>query len=64
MVKLVRDVMNRGVMACTPSTTVREAARRMTQHNANALVVVEEASGEMEGIVHPFEPGRRVPQQP
>lgn len=51
MAKLVRDVMSRGVMTCTPETTVREAARRMAEHGVNALVVVEEASGELEGIV-------------
>lgn len=51
MTKFVRDVMSRSVMACTPETTVREAARRMVEHNVNALVVVEEAVGELEGIV-------------
>jgi CBS domain-containing protein len=51
MAKLVRDVMSRSVMTCTPETTVREAARRMSEHRVNALVVVEEMSGELEGIV-------------
>ena len=51
MVRFVRDVMSRSVMTCTPETTVREAARRMAEHHVNALVVVEEASGELEGIV-------------
>ncbi len=51
MVKMVRDVMSRNVMACNPETTVREAAQRMAEHNVNALVVVEEASGELEGLV-------------
>jgi CBS domain-containing protein len=51
MVKMVRDVMSRSVMGCTPETTVREAARRMADHNVNALVVLEEASGELEGLV-------------
>lgn len=51
MVKFVRDVMARGVMSCTPETTVREAARRLAEHGVSALVVVEEASGELEGIV-------------
>jgi CBS domain-containing protein len=51
MAKFVRDVMSHGVMTCTPETTVREAAQRMTEHHINALVVVEEASGELEGIV-------------
>ena len=49
--KFVRDVMNRSVVTCTPDTTVREAARRMAEHGVNALVVVEELSGELEGIV-------------
>jgi CBS domain-containing protein len=51
MVKYVRDVMSRSVLTCTPEMTVREAAQRMAEHHVNALVVVEEASGELEGIV-------------
>ncbi len=51
MAKLVRDVMSRSVMTCTPETSVREAARRMAEHRVNALVVVEEMSGELAGIV-------------
>jgi CBS-domain-containing membrane protein len=51
MVKFIRDVMSRGVMTCTPETTIREAAQRMAEHHINALVVVEEASGELEGLV-------------
>ena len=50
-IKFVRDVMSRSVVTCTLETTVREAARRMTEHGVNALVVVEELSGELEGIV-------------
>lgn len=49
--KFVRDVMSRSVVTCTPAMTVREAARRMAEHRVNALVVVEELSGELEGIV-------------
>lgn len=49
--KFVRDVMSRSVVTCTPDTTVHEAARRMAEHGVNALVVVEELSGELEGIV-------------
>jgi CBS domain-containing protein len=49
--KFVRDVMSRSVVTCTLETTVREAARRMAEHKVNALVVVEELSGELEGIV-------------
>jgi CBS domain-containing protein len=51
MPKLVRDVMGRGVVTCTPETSVREAARLMAQHHLNGLVVVEERSGELEGLV-------------
>lgn len=51
MVKFVRDVMSRRVMSCTAETTVREAAQRMAEHGVNALVVVQEATGELEGIV-------------
>lgn len=50
-VKFVRDVMSRSVVTCTLDTTVREAARRMTEQGVNALVVVEELSGELEGVV-------------
>jgi len=49
--KFVRDVMNRSVVTCTPDTTVHEAARRMAELRVNALVVVEQLSGELEGIV-------------
>ena len=51
MPKFVRDVMSRSVMTCTLETTVREAARRMAENNLNALVVVDELSGELAGIV-------------
>lgn len=51
MPKLVRDVMSRGVVTCTPETSIREAARRMAENCLSALVVVEKASGELEGIV-------------
>lgn len=51
MVKFVRNVMSRSVMTCTAETTVREAAQRMAEHGVNALVVVQEATGELEGIV-------------
>jgi CBS domain-containing protein len=51
MTKYVRDVMSRSVLTCTPEITVQDAARRMAGHRVNALVVVEEASGELEGIV-------------
>jgi CBS domain-containing protein len=51
MLKFVRDVMSRSVVTCTPETSVHEAARRMTEHRLSALVVVDKASGELEGIV-------------
>ena len=51
MVKFVRDVMSRGLVSCTPATTIRQAALSLHEHGINALVVVEEASGELEGIV-------------
>jgi len=43
--------MSRSVVTCTPETSVHEAARRMTEHRLSALVVVDKASGELEGIV-------------
>jgi CBS domain-containing protein len=51
MVKFVRDVMSRSVVTCTPETSLREAACRMTDHHRSTLVVVNEMSGELEGIV-------------
>ena len=51
MPKLVRDVMSRGVVTCTPETSVRKATRLMAEHHLNALVVVEQVTGELEGIV-------------
>jgi predicted transcriptional regulator len=51
MARFVRDAMSRSVMTCTPETTVREAAQRMAEHHVNALVVVDAALGELEGIV-------------
>ncbi|MFZ5917619.1 MAG: cyclic nucleotide-binding/CBS domain-containing protein [Chloroflexota bacterium] len=51
MPKFVRDVMSRGVVTCTPDTSVREAARRLTEHGLSALVVVDARSGQLEGIV-------------
>ena len=51
MPRFVRDVMSRSVTTCTPETTVRKAAVRMAENHLNALVVVEQASGELEGIV-------------
>jgi CBS-domain-containing membrane protein len=50
-IKYVRDVMSRSVVTCTPETAVYEAAQRMAEHRVNALIVVEELSGELEGIV-------------
>ena len=51
MPKLVREVMSRRVVTCTPETTVREAARRMAENHLNALIVVEETASALEGIV-------------
>jgi CBS domain-containing protein len=51
--KQVRDVMSRSIVTCTPETTVRKAASRMVDNGVNALVVVDESSGELEGIVSP-----------
>lgn len=50
-IKFVRDVMSRSVVTCTPETTVYGAAQRMAEHGINALIVVEELSGELEGII-------------
>jgi CBS domain-containing protein len=64
MVKMVRDVMSRNVVGCTPDTTVREAARRMADERVNALVVLEEASGELEGLVSRSDLARVYDQDP
>jgi len=50
MVKLVRDVMSRAAITCRPDTSLVEAARRMTEHQINALIVVDEG-GEVCGVV-------------
>jgi CBS domain-containing protein len=49
--KFVRDVMSRSVITCTLETTVREAACRMAENHLNALIIVDELSGELEGVV-------------
>jgi CBS domain-containing protein len=51
MTRFVRDVMSRSVLSCTLETPVREAARRMVEHSVSALIVVEEKSGDLEGII-------------
>ena len=51
MTKFVRDVMSRSVLTCTLDTPAREAAKRMAEHSVSALVVVEESSGDLEGII-------------
>lgn len=50
MSKLVRDVMSRAAITCKPDTSLIEAARRMTEYQINALIVVDEG-GEVCGIV-------------
>ena len=50
MSKFVRDVMSRSVITCTPDTPLVEAARRMTDNQINALVVLDE-DGEICGLV-------------
>lgn len=64
MIKMVRDVMSRSVMGCTPETTVRAAAQRMAEHHVNALIVLEEASGELEGLVSRSDLARVYDQDP
>lgn len=49
--RFVRDVMSRSVLTCTLETPAREAAQRMAEHHVSALIVVEETSGDLEGIV-------------
>jgi CBS domain-containing protein len=51
MTRFVRDVMSRSVLSCTLETPAREAARRMAEHHVGALIVVEEKSGDLEGII-------------
>ena len=49
-VEYVRDVMRMGVVSCAPQTTLRDAAKLMTQKNVRALVVMETDCG-LTGIV-------------
>lgn len=41
--KLVRDVMHLGVITCRTDTSLKEAARILTEHEINALIVVDRA---------------------
>ena len=38
---IVKDVMNRNVMATKPDTSVREAAEIMTKHKIGSLIILE-----------------------
>lgn len=46
----VGDVMHKGVVSCLPSTSLRDAARLMTQAKVRALVVMDNQCG-LSGIV-------------
>lgn len=49
-VKLVRDVMHRGVVTCNPDTSLARVAALMAQAHASAVAVVN-PTGELIGIV-------------
>jgi len=49
-VKLVRDVMRRGVVTCNPDTPLTQVAALMAQGHASAVAVVN-PTGELIGIV-------------
>jgi len=49
-VKVVRDWMHRGVIACTPETSANEVAMSMAAHDVSALVVVD-ADGYAVGLI-------------
>lgn len=46
----VRDAMQPGVVSCAPGTSLRDAARLMTQANVRTLVIMESGCG-ISGIV-------------
>jgi CBS domain-containing protein len=50
MVKLVRDVMHRGVITCWADETLVDVARRMDEYAINAIFVLDE-SGRAEGVI-------------
>lgn len=48
--ELVRDVMHYGVIDCSPGCAIQEVARKMTEHDVSALVVVDDL-GYLVGVV-------------
>lgn len=48
--KTVGDWMHRGVISCSPETSVEEVAHTMDTHDVSALVVVNEL-GEADGVI-------------
>ena len=49
-VKMVRDVMHRGVISCWGDEPVIDIARRLREYSINAIFVLDE-SGRAEGII-------------
>uniref|UniRef100_A0A831THL0 Cyclic nucleotide-binding/CBS domain-containing protein n=1 Tax=Thermorudis peleae TaxID=1382356 RepID=A0A831THL0_9BACT len=54
-----RDIARSPVLTCSPATPIQEAARRMTEHRVNSIVVVDEA-GHGSGIVTDWDLRERV----
>ena len=48
--KLIRDVMHRGVITCWADESLVDVARRLNEYTINALFVLDE-SGRAEGVI-------------
>lgn len=47
------DIMIEGAVSCTPETTLAKALDRMRNNKVNSIIVLEERTGKMAGIVKP-----------
>ncbi|WP_312652335.1 ABC transporter ATP-binding protein [Proteiniclasticum sp.] len=47
------DIMIEGAVSCTPDTTLAKALDRMRNNKVNSIIVLEERTGKMAGIVKP-----------
>jgi CBS domain-containing protein len=50
MERKVKDLMHAGVLTCTSSTPIQEAAKMMVEHDVSALVVIN-SDGHMAGLL-------------
>ncbi|NJP07870.1 MAG: CBS domain-containing protein [Chloroflexaceae bacterium] len=50
MERTVSDIMHKGVLTCQHDTPIQEVARRMTEEDVSALIVVD-PNGDMQGLL-------------